>query len=87
MGKHGVSELDSSNVSREELPPVDTADDGLHPRLVPAQSTSRPVESEKSAGRQPGLPGLVWLAPLTGLTAMLPGLPVVILVAVHHVSP
>ena len=87
MSKHGVSDLDSSNVSRQELPPVHTADDRLHPGLRPAQATSRPVESEKSSRRQPGLSVLLWVSPLARLTAVLPGEPVVVLVAVLHVSP
>ena len=89
MSKHGVSDLDSSNVSRQELPPVHTADDGLHPGLRPAQAAPRLVESENC--RQPGRSGRLHsgstLAPLPGLAAVLPGEPVVILVAVHHVSP
>ena len=89
MSKHGVSDLDSSNVAREEFPPVHTADDRLHPWLRPAQPSARSVESQQSPGRQPWGPVLVRAAPLRlpGLAAVLPGEPVVILVAVHHVSP
>ena len=91
ISKDGVPHLDSSNVAGQELPPVHTADDGLHPGLRPAQAAPRLVESENSACRQPGRSGGLQpgstLAPLPGLAAVLPGEAVVVLVAVHHLSP